>query len=432
MKKIIIIPMLCIMAFGVSAQSNTHQTESLPEQEISKLKYSMMAQIWGRYTEFNEGSLIDGIEENDLYDFSIRRFRASISSNISNKWYFCGVFGLNNINSRSNLTGIHVLDLLAEYEFSNWLYIGIGKNGHTGPSRLASVSSSTILGADMPIFGLSTINLTDHALRKNGMYIKGEWRKLSYRLMVAKPNRVSSPMEIHEYAEFRPGDPSLQSSGYFKIQFLNRENIRSPYSVGSYLGKNKVVNIGFGFLHQPNTTWTKIMGDTLNYDMKQFAADIFIDMPLRNSKSTAITALATYHLTNFGPGYLRNIGVNNLATSSDGTTFNGSGNAYPTIGTGEVFFGQIGVWQKVSGNNGSIEAIQPYLSVMHANYERLNNLMVHVDAGINIFFDGHNSKLTFGIQNRPVFYTDLKESGSINEKFRKNMLIIQYQIKIKS
>jgi hypothetical protein len=54
--------------------------------------------------------------------------------------------------------------------------------------------------------------------------------------------------------------------------------------------------------------------------------------------------------------------------------------------------------------------------------------MVVVDTGFNIFFKGHENKLTLGYQNRPVFQS--QNNGAIKESERKAYVVMQYQLVI--
>ena len=49
--------------------------------------------------------------------------------------------------------------------------------------------------------------------------------------------------------------------------------------------------------------------------------------------------------------------------------------------------------------------LMPYVSIQHANYDRLNDAMNFYDLGVNWLLAGHTSKLTLSYQNRPVYDT---------------------------
>ena len=63
----------------------------------------------------------------------------------------------------------------------------------------------------------------------------------------------------------------------------------------------------------------------------------------------------------------------------------------------------------------------PYASMQRSYYTALKVPMNFFEAGMNILLDGHNSKLTVGYQDRPVF----KNTGELIT--RKGSLILQLQ-----
>ncbi|MDW3210141.1 MAG: hypothetical protein R8N23_09745 [Reichenbachiella sp.] len=393
---------------------------------IGNLKLSMSAQLWLRHTELNPGSQIDGLTESSITDLSIRRFRMALHGNLTDRLYVKTQIGLNNMNYVTSNAQLKLLDLLAVYRLSDRFYIGGGKNGYTGPSRYASVASSAMLGVDIPIFALSTINITDDLLRKLSVFAKGDIGQLGYRLVLAKPDRPHLPLPLDSTPKFANGDPKLQYSGYFKYQFLEKEGMTSAYMPGTYHGTKKVLNVGFGFLVQDKATWNMINNDTTYYRMNQWAIDVFADLPLNTRNSQSVTLYAAYFNTDFGPEYIRMIGTNNSGIQTNNTTINGAGNKYPAIGTGQVYYLQLGYRVAFSGRLEKLGAIQPYFNMQHANYDALTDPMRLFESGVNLLFNGHRSKLTFGYQNRPIY--SLGEGNAVSE--RKNMYVIQYQFKL--
>lgn len=390
------------------------------------LKLSITGQIWLRYTELNPGSKVDDVNESGIADLSIRRFRMAFSGHVTDKVYAKVQVGLNNFNDLSSTSEIRLLDLLAVYELSDKVHIGIGKNGYTGPSRYASVASGSMLGVDIPIFALSTINISDDYLRKLSVFAKGNLGRLAYRLVLAKPNRIENPIEIQEETSFAKGDSKWQPSGYFKFQFLDKESLTSAYMPGTYHGSKRILNLGLGFLTQGEAMSKMVLEDINYYRMNQWAVDLFADFPLNARNSQSFTIYAAYFNTDFGPNYIRMIGANNPSIESDESTLNGAGNRYPSIGTGQVYYCQVGYRLALPGKFEYLGALQPYFHVQFADYDRLNKPMKLYDIGLNVLFDEHNSKLTFGWQNRPVY----AENAQINVVDRRSMYVIQYQFKL--
>lgn len=114
----------------------------------------------------------------------------------------------------------------------------------------------------------------------------------------------------------------------------------------------------------------------------------------------------------------------NPANGSDGSTFNGPGNAYPMFGTGNVVYAQGGIKLKdeLLGKHGTL---MPYITMQSANYQRLADPVLVYDIGLNWLISGYNSKLSIDYQSRPVF-----EPGSSDNMIltRRSSIILQYQV----
>jgi len=400
-------------------------------QEVKKatpegMTFFASGQIWLRHTELNPGSQVEGAYESSISDISIRRFRMGVTGDINDKVFVKIQMGLNNLNYLTRDAQIKLLDLLAVYKFSDRLHLGIGKNGYTGPSRYASVASFSAMGVDIPIFALSTINIEDDYLRKFSLFAKGNIGQLGYRMVLAKPSKPLGVAGIDEAINFHPGNPKWQVSGYFKYQFFEKETLRTAYMPGTYYGKKSVLNIGIGFLSQDRATWNLEAADTSYYQLNQWAVDLFLDLPLNANNSQSLTVYTSFFHTDFGPNYVRMIGANNPALQSDGRVLNGGGNRYPSIGTGNIFYSQIGYRMALKKEGFTIKAIQPYASIQYADYDGLGDVMSLYELGANVLFNGHKSKLTFGWQSRPIYNIDTQRKMTE----RKSMYVLQYQFKI--
>jgi len=126
---------------------------------------------------------------------------------------------------------------------------------------------------------------------------------------------------------------------------------------------------------------------------------------------------------------LRNIGANNAADGVQNGSFNGTGNSFPAVGTGSIWYSQLAYRFQLRNFIKGIESVQPYFTIQNADYERLNENMIMMDYGINIIMNGHDSKLTIGIQDRPIF--DYDSSNNLTVLQRKFMGVIQYQVKLR-
>ena len=78
----------------------------------------------------------------------------------------------------------------------------------------------------------------------------------------------------------------------------------------------------------------------------------------------------------------------------------------------------------VKSNNGTL---MPYLELQYSQFQALKDPSVMFEAGINWLIHGTQSaKLSFGLQNRPVFENN--SLGQVIQTMRKNMFVLQYQI----
>jgi hypothetical protein len=136
---------------------------------------------------------------------------------------------------------------------------------------------------------------------------------------------------------------------------------------------------------------------------------IFLDMPIgAKEKKMAVTAYSVYYNYNFGPNYLRNIGIMNEgiadATFTGAKALAGPGNAQPMIGTGSIWYTQAGFLIPNKNEKPKVR-IQPYLAYTNKNFDALKKSSNQFDLGTNLFLDGHHAKLTAQYSNRPVYTT---------------------------
>lgn len=411
-----------------SAQDNPQG--SVPNKTIlGNFKFIASAQFWGRYTDLNPGTTIQGNPETYGSDISIRRFRLMASGNINDRWFVKFQLGANNLNYLNRNQVLRILDVEAFYKVNDWLDLGGGKTGYVGLSRYAAPATSSALAFDIPIFNLATVNISDDMIRRMSLVGKGQIGKLDYRVILSRPAVAISTIELSEFAEFERRAPEMKKSAYLKYQFFDNESQKSAYTAATYFGQKKVMNLGAGFLNQDNATWNKAGTDTLRHDLLLLSIDYFLDMPLNAENSKSITFYTSYFDYDFGPGYLRNIGVNNAADGVSNGSFNGKGNSFPAAGTGNIWYTQLAYRFRVKNFIQGIESFQPYFTIQNANYERLNANMIMLDYGINIIMNGHDSKLTIGIQDRPIF--DYDSEQNLRTSQRKFMGVVQYQVKIR-
>ncbi|MGV8945317.1 MAG: porin [Lutibacter sp.] len=420
-KKIVIV---LFFIFGISHAQKNKLNLNLDESGKTYIKASLSMQLWARYFETNPGTTINGENATDVFDFSIRRLRMGISAQLSPKLYVYSLFGGNNINATTEKDfQFKVLDLYAEYEFVEEFALVMGKSGWEGLNRWNVRSSKSLMAVDAPLFSLLTVDKNDDVGRGLGIWSKGQIGKFDYILTLQDPIQfgVNSKEGIVDYAKNKP---RKRTSGYVKYEFLDNESNKSPYSgsTGSYIGAKNILNLGAGFMNQPKMTSQLVNGLEKFYDFKNWAIDVFYDAPLNKEKGTAITTYLGYNNNDFGPNYIRNVGANDI--TSGGTSFNGSGNDFPMMGTGNTVFFQFGYLLPKAKNNARL---QPNIAIQYSDFEALDDKMIVYDLGINCYFKGHDNKLSLGYQNRPVF-KNLNNQLKVDE--RKGMIVLQYQIEI--
>ena len=398
---------------------------NLNDSGSSYIKGSVRGQFWMRYNEMNPGTTINGEPVNNKLDFSIRRFRVNISAQLNPKLFVYGLFGGNNINLGSEKEfEFDILDLYVEYSFNEKIAIGIGESTWDGLSRWTARSSYSLMSLDAPLFSLLTVNKNDDLARTLGIWVKGQIGKFDYIFSLKNPNDYGV-ISTEGKTDFALNNPRTRTSGYVKYEFLDNESNKTSYSggTGTYLGTKNIFNIGGGFLFQPKMTSSLVNGEERFYDFKNWAGELFLDKPLNVDKNTAITSYLGFFYTDFGPNYIRNLGANDY--TSGGTSFNGSGNDFPMMGTGNTIFFQLGY---LMGKGKKGYQFQPNISIQRSDFDALNDIMIVYDAGINLYFKGHANKLTLNYQSRPIYLEDNLGNLEVNE--RKGQIVLQYQIVI--
>lgn len=420
-----IISFLMLNLFAVKAQSGKLKI-NLDETGETYIKGSLRGQFWARYYDTNPGSTVNGDPVSSITDFSIRRVRMNIAAQLTPKLYVYSLLGGNNINSKTEKNfDFDILDFYAEYEFNKAISIGMGESSWEGLSRWNVRSSKSLMALDAPLFSLFTVNKNDDLARGLGAWAKGQIGKFDYILSVKNPTTYG--VEAKEgTVDFALNDTKMRTSGYLKYEFLDNESNKSAYSggTGTYLGKKKLFNLGAGFMIQPDMTSQLVSGVEEYYDFKNWAIDAFLGLPL-NNRDDALTSYLGFYSTDFGPNYIRNLGANDIADAS-GSSFNGGGNDFPMMGTGETVFFQLGYL--LPKFKKSSHRIQPNIAVQYSDFEALDDPMVTYDLGVNYYLKGHSNKLTLGYQDRPIFNEN--DLGEIKKTSRRGMLILQYQIEI--
>ncbi|MDN3687357.1 hypothetical protein [Cyclobacterium jeungdonense] len=410
---------------------NQSQAQDFPLRVYSDKDSSSYAglrltgQVWMRYNENNPGTLINGEPATSFFDISVRRLRFQAYARIREKTNLTMTLGQNNINYLSARSGeIRLLDFYVDHRLHRHLTVGGGQSGWNGTSRYAAPLTSKLLTLDISPFLIPTVNQRDNILRKLSAFIAGQAGPWDYRVVFSRPYAPVDKSQIGVDSGFASVKPGIQTAMYLKYQFFDHESL-SPFHAGTLGGQKKVLALGLGMERQNEAMWhLNSASDTLTTAITLVAADLFGEIPLSGEK--AWTFYLGYFYYDFGPNYLRVIGFNNVGSglNSQGT-FSGTGNAWPAIGTGQSGYFQVGHSWSLPGRN---ERIQPFISGQYSDYDKLQEPVTFLEAGINLLMDGQRSKLTLAYQNRPVFDVDM--SGDLVQQLRKSSLVLQYQVRL--
>ena len=421
-----------------------------------------MASNVGTFTQNNPGTVdVNGndISGKNTFDVAIRRSRFLAYAQISPRFLILTHWGINNqsfinggANGGSNLTSagvsnagkrpqLYIHDAWTEFAVQpTKLHVGMGLHYWNGVSRLSSNSTLNFMTMDAPIFNWFNIEATDQFARQFGIYAKGQVGKLDYRFAINKPfvngtsvSALSAAVAGKEVAVNTPSEKTALQ-GYVNYMFWDKESNVLPFFAGSYLGAKRVFNIGAGFYSQTGTTATRVLEvkDSIRrHNQMVLGADVFIDMPTRKGKGDCINVLLTYYNMDFGPRYIRNIGILNehagVLPVKAGTTadsWSGGGNAQPTIGTGSIFYAQVGY---AAPKNKLGHQFMPYATVTHKKFDRLAEASTQMGLGLNWFITGHNAKITAEYATRPVYKANVS-TGAIERNGSNSQFTMQMHI----
>ncbi|QTV06283.1 porin [Faecalibacter bovis] len=393
------------------------------------LKFGLNSQVWLRSIENNPGTLVNGVEQKNTYDAGLRRMRVTMQAQLSPAYQIYVQLGINNqsfiagggsgtgANGQGKKPAIFFMDaynelaIIPQKDFktkqtNNFnLYLGAGLHGFNGISRMSNASTGKILMADMPIFNYPNIENSDQFARQLGIFARGEYDKFNYRFAVNKPFATNLQPQIGQTVDNNQSG-KLSYSGYLMYNFFDKESGSTAFLPGFYLGTKKVVNVGVGFysskegaLSQPE------LGVYKSHDHSVLSADIFADLPVGiKSKEMAINLYSVFYRYNFGPNYLRNLGIMNPGTldpNYPGTVaMEGVGNARNLLGTGNIWFTQVGfLLPKFS----ETVKLQPFASYTLKDLEGLNEQGSYYDIGANLFVFSQSAKISYQYSSRPLY-----------------------------
>ncbi len=347
-----------------------------------------------KYLRIISWAQVQGIYNNDAAatssktSFNLRRARVLMFSQITDKFLILTHFGLNSLNSGTlSPTGkgtgsqIFLHDAWAQYCVGKDHAIGAGLHYFNGISRLNNQSTLNMMTLDNNRQSWATIGLSDQFARHIGVFMKGKFGKLQYRVAIndAIVNGLDARAPLNGEAVYGGAnllgtkDSGKTFAGYFEYHLLDQESNFLPFKVGTYLGGKKVFNIGAGFFMHPKGTVKLESGNLVGEDVSIFAIDAFYDAPIGDDGS-AITAYTTYQSNDYGENYL-----------------------YSAYGTGSMIYTHVGY---VLSGDTTKTRFQPYASYGSSSYDATSNNRNILGLGINAYMSGHNSKLTLEYKNQ--------------------------------
>lgn len=436
--RLALVPFLTTSLVGASmAQTKNIEgshsvSDSIPVKKKSPIAFSGYAEIWARNTQLNPGSLVNGQSKGSVSDISLRRVRLKMTYKPNERMTFVVQTGTNNANlNTSSSPSILLLDAYGEYKFSKYLQMGGGRSTMRGLSRFTTGPVSTLL-YDIPLISISNINYVSENIRELSVYAKGDIGKFNYSLIAANPFTAKTYAAVKDVAKWSQRARGIDYSGYFKYDFLDKESFATPFRPGTYVGKKRVLSLGAGFDYLKNALWyVNNQNITKNVPMKNFAADIFYDAPIDKTQGTSFSFYGLAQHNNYGPNYVEYTGFNNPASglNSAAGSLNGSGNAFPLIGTGSSYYAQLGGTLPYFNKAKNTLQLQPAASVLINHLQALPTNAVIYDAGVSLLLNGMMSRMTFDAQSRPI-YSSLA-GGNIAQTSRKWQCILKYRIDFK-
>lgn len=448
MKKLLIIISVMLVQ-NIYSQDSTG-IKKIPEENVSEknpldigelkiklnskgdqwIKFGISSQIWLRNIENNPGTSVNGIPQEQTYDAGIRRMRLIIQSQVTPFYSVFLQMGINNqnfISGGGSGTGNNGAGKKAPFFFhdaynelaiiprnnfqtgkpnKNNLYLGAGLHSWNGVSRLTNASTTKMLAGDIPIFNFPSIEIADQFSRQLGVFVHGEFDRLNYRFSVNKPFATNLKPAVGGPAVDNNQSGKLSYSGYAFYQFFSKETTVTSFLPGNNLASKKVLNIGTGFYTSKDATQTQPSENVFeSHPANIFGADVYSEIPLGNkNKEMGLTLYSVYYNYNYGPNYLRMSGLLNPGAPDPAFTgqraLEGAGNNRVLMGTGNIWFSQVGfVIPKFS----TILKIQPFFNYALKNMKALNQSGSYYDIGTNFYLYGQNARIVVQYSSRPLY-----------------------------
>ena len=427
---VLILLFIVLNTINVLAQEKPFNVVNISKDGSQYIKFGMNLQVWGRYAELNEGSKIGTNEVSDTYDIVIRRLRLQAMGMLTENIFFHLQLGQNNINFTQNNgpsnAPLSIMDALGEYHFSKKLHIGGGLTAWgAGTTRYSANSSSSHLTLDTPMYQQFTNISSTFGNRNLSIYAKGDLGKFNYRAAITNPYRNTTD-NLGTNSSVSTQTPRAQYAGILTYSFYDKESLEDAYHKGTYLGTKKILNIALGYMTQAKSMWHLTPDATIAYDdMRILGFDVFYDSPI-NSKGAAITAYAAFNNNNYGKNYIQSVNTPNPAIG-DNSLINGSGAGFIGVGTGNIYYAQLGYLFGKSDNESRKGRFQPYAATQIADLEALDTPMAMYELGVNYYTTGTlGPKFSLNYQNRAVY--DKSLTGAYKQSDRLGMVVLQCQV----
>jgi len=391
------------------------------------VSFNLWNQIWIRNIEHNPGTLVNGIEQHNTWDVSVRRVGLRMIASLSSNYMVVIQTGMNNQSFNTGGTSASAagkkpsffiqdaysefiikpaVDKLTQRPNDFYLSMGAGLHGWNGISRLSSPSTTSTITADVPGFNWASIEVADQFGRQLGIFAKGMYKQLAYRMHVNKPFAMNLTPSLGGGAvdNNQSGNPSL--GGYFNYQFGAPKDLTTSFFPGTYLGSKKVINIGAGFYYNKAGTRSQPQKEVFkNHNIRILAFDFFYDSPIRFLKrGMSLSFNSTFYAYNFGPNYLRSSSIMNPGTINPAfegkTAAEGPGNAVFLMGTGNISYTQVGF---VLPRFTSAFQLQPFISYTYKVMKALKQPGNYYNIGTAFLIDGHKAKIVVEYASRPLY-----------------------------
>ena len=388
MKKLLLLVFISIISI-----SNANAQGSPDYKGGMKIKLNDDGSKYFRIITWAQGQVnynFDAADDVSNLSYKLKRARVLMFSQITDKFMIVTHIGLNNLTAdnlsplgKESASQIFLHAAWAQYKVAENHTIGTGLHYFNGISRLNNQSTLNMLTLDNNRQSWSTIGLSDQFARHLGVFAKGKFGRLQYRVAIndaitnGLDNRTDSLTDQAIYGGKRllgSKEAGFNYAGYFEYNFLDQESNFLPYKVGTYLGSKRVFNVGAGFFYHPSGSviYDNTESTFVGQDVKIFAIDTYYEAPLLGNND-AITAYATFQNNDYGTNYM-----------------------YSVYGTGNMIYSHVGY---LFGGDVAKPRFQPYVSYALNTYDKVDDNKNILGVGTNIYFSGHNSKLSIEYKN---------------------------------